>query len=228
MPAAPPRPRPGNGRRASPRRRAPPPAARRQSGSARSSPAAISSRWRSSSFEIAATENPTPLGAQALFVDRIEDLRAHLDGGAGEAVIRLAAVGRRQIDQHLLGAPVQRLQVGLAGFPASVAPSANVKTPSPLAGERDGRLLQAQRVHRLVQDVLQAVQVDALRSAALQDLSHADVLQPRQRVHEARVGLAARRRSVPAPGACARRSRGRRRRRRIPCMKHLFFADLTA
>ena len=63
---------------------------RRQSGSVRSSPAAISSRCRSSSFEIAATEKPTPLSLQALVVDRIEHLRAHLDGGAGQAVVRLA------------------------------------------------------------------------------------------------------------------------------------------
>jgi len=42
-------------------------------------------------------------------------------------------------------------------------------------------------VHRLVEDVLQTVQRDVFRAPALQDLAHADVLETRQRVDEARV-----------------------------------------
>ena len=137
---------------------------------------------------IAATENPASCARQRPVVERIEHLRPHLDGGAGQKVVGLGAVALRQIAQRLLGAVIERLQVVLAG----VAGQRRVRGERPdvdagRACQRRRRLLEAQRMHGLVEDVLDAVQIEPLGAPALQDLADADVLEPGQRVDEARV-----------------------------------------
>ena len=137
---------------------------------------------------IAATEKPAPCARRRLVVHRVEDLRPHLDRRAGQAVVRLAA-RRPPADRP---APPRRGDRAPAGSPRPRRRPAwrRRRTSTPRRrrpAERHRGLLQAQGVHRLVQDVLQAVQLQVLGAAALQDLADPDVLQPRQRVDETSV-----------------------------------------